>query len=79
MSSPGVAQPVTASIDCERSTASAWNYKLCAEREMVRIGYSYTLDERGAKQEFVVWGPNHRSDHRFVRTQSVSERRSLTT
>jgi hypothetical protein len=34
--------------------ASACNYTLCAERGKVGIGYSYTLYERGAKQDRVV-------------------------
>jgi hypothetical protein len=34
--------------------ASAFSYTLCAEREKLGIGYSYTLYERGARRVCVV-------------------------
>jgi hypothetical protein len=47
--------------------ASASNYTLCAEREMLGIGYSYTLWERGAEPAWALWRPNGDADPRFVR------------
>ena len=56
--------------------ASACSYTLCAERGKVGIGYSYTLWQRGARQDFVVLGPCDHRDPRFVSLVSASERRA---